>query len=196
MNSQFILKGVKMKLLTLLIVLMLSVSVLLIGCDQPMMQPITEIVTPPDTEIVTPTQSSLEKAQAAMERVNERRTEVQQKAEETGDFSTILIASENIFEEELSFRKGLWVDLVDIYRQEHLENAELLEGLENLEDAFVEKLKADTFGMFYFEYIRAFDNLIVEYLRLSYEFPEKNEEELLTLFSASVRDGKVAIIFP
>ena len=43
-----------MKLLTLLIVLMLSVSVLLIGCDQPMMQPITEIVTPPDTEIVTP----------------------------------------------------------------------------------------------------------------------------------------------
>ncbi|MCG9134209.1 hypothetical protein J5I95_21320, partial [Candidatus Poribacteria bacterium] len=174
-----------MKLLTLLIMLILCASVSLIGCDQGMTQPIAEVITSPDMEIVTPTQSSLEKAQAAVERVNERRTEVQQKAEETGDFSTILIASENIFEEELGFRKGLWVDLVDIYRQENLENAELLEGLENLEDAFVEKLKADTFGMFYFEYIRAFDDLIVEYLRLSYEFPEKNEEELLTLFSAS-----------
>ena len=32
-------------------------------------------------------------------------------------------------------------------------------------------------NVFYFEYIRAFDGLIVEYLRLSYEFPEKNEEE-------------------
>jgi hypothetical protein len=160
-----------------------------------MTQPITEVITSPDMEIVTPTQSSLEKAQAAVERVNERRTEVQQKAEETGDFSTILIASENIFEEELGFRKGIWVDLVDIYRQENLENPERLEGLENLEDAFVEKLKADTFGMFYFEYIRAFDGLIVEYLRLSFEFSEKSEEELLALFRESMRSEDTSIIF-
>ena len=133
-----------------------------------------------------------------MERVNERRTEVQQKAKETGDFSTIFTASEDIFKEELGFRKGLWVDLVEIYRHENLENPELLEGLENLEDAFVEKLKlkADTFGMFYFEYIRTFDELIVEYLRLSYEFPEKSEEERLALFRESVQDGEIAIIFP
>ena len=155
-----------------------------------------EIVTPPDMEIVTPPQGSLEKAQAAIERVNERRTAVHQKAEETGDFSTILTASENIFREELGFRRGLWVDLVDIYRQENLENPERLEGLENLEDAFVEKLKADTFGMFYFEYIRTFDRLIVEYLRLSYEFPEKSEKELLALFRESATKGEIAIIFP
>ena len=85
--------------------------------------------------------------------------------------------------------------MVEIYRHENLENAELLEGLENLEDAFVEKLKENTFGMFYFEYIRTFDELIVEYLRLSYEFPEKNEEELLTLFRESVRGGEITIIF-
>lgn len=177
-----------MRLLTLLIVLTFCTSALLTGCDQGMKQPIMEIVTP--------TQNSLEKAQAAMEKVNERRTEVQQKAEETGDFSTIFIASEDIFKEELGFRKGLWVYLVEIYRQENLENAELLEGLENLEDAFVEKLQADTFGMFYFEYIRTFDVLIVEYLRLSYEFPERSEEELLALFRESVRGGKITIIFP
>lgn len=177
-----------MRLLTLLIVLTFCTSALLTGCDQGMKQPIMEIVTP--------TQNSLEKAQAVMEKVNERRTEVQQKAEETGDFSTIFIASEDIFKEELGFRKGLWVYLVEIYRQENLENAELLEGLENLEDAFVEKLQADTFGMFYFEYIRTFDVLIVEYLRLSYEFPERSEEELLALFRESVRGGKITIIFP
>ncbi len=168
--------------------LMLCLSVLLIGCDQEMTGPIMEIVKPP--------QDSLEMAQGAMERVNERRTEVHQKAEETGDFSTVFAASEDIFKEELGFRKGLWVDLVDIYRQENLENPELLEGLENLEDAFVEKLKSETFEMFYFEYIRTFDALIVEYLRLSFAFPEKSEEELFTLFRGSVRDGEIAIIFP
>ena len=177
-----------MRLLTLLITLMLCVSVLLIGCDQEMTQPIMEIVKPP--------QDSLGMAQAAMERVSERRTEAHQKAEETGDFSTVFAASEDILKEELGFRKGLWVDLVEIYRQENLENPELLEGLENLEDAFVEKLKADTFGMFYFEYISTFDALIIEYLRLSYEFPEKSEEALFALFRESVRDGEIAIIFP
>ncbi len=182
-----------MRLLTLLITLVLCVSVLLMGCDQEMTQPIMEIVKPPQDSLEM---DSLEMAQAAMESVNERRTEAYQKAEEAGDFSTVFTASEVIFKEELGFRKGLWVDLVDIYRQENLENPELLEGLENLEDAFVEKLQADTFGMFYFEYIRTFDVLIVEYLRLSFEFPEKSEEERLTLFKASVRAGEIAIIFP
>lgn len=177
-----------MKLLTLLIVFTLCASALLAGCDQGMEQPIRQIITPP--------QSASEKAQAAMERVNERRTTAYQTAEETGDFSTIFMASEDIFKEELGFRKGLWVDLVKIYRQENLENTELLEGLENLEDAFVEKLNENTFGMFYFEYIRTFDVLIVEYLHLSYEFPEKSEEELLTLFRESVQDGEIVIIFP
>ncbi|RKU23967.1 hypothetical protein C6503_01740 [Candidatus Poribacteria bacterium] len=177
-----------MRLLILLITLMLCVSVLLIGCDQEITQPIMEIITPP--------QSPLEKAQAVIESVNERRTEAHQMAEEAGDFSTIFVASEDIFREELGFRRGLWVDLIEIYRQENLENPEMLEGLENLEDAFVEKLQADTFGMFYFEYIRTFDALIVEYLRLSFESPEKSEEELLTLFRESVRDGEVAVIFP
>ena len=182
-----------MRLLTLLITLMLCLSVFLIGCDQEMTQPIKEIVKPPQDSLEM---DSLEIARAAMERVNERRTEAHRKAEETGDFSTVFAASEDILKEELGFRKGLWVDLVEIYRQENLENPELLEGLENLEDAFVEKLKADTFGMFYFEYIGAFDGLIVEYLRLSYESPEKSEAELSTLFRESVRDGEVAIIFP
>ena len=181
-----------MKLLIFLITLMLCVSVSLMGCGQEMTQPIMEIVAPPQDSLEM---DSLEKAQVAIEKVNERRTAAHQMAEAAGDFSTIFVASERIFKEELGFRKGLWVDLVEIYRQENLENPEMLEGLENLEDAFVEKLKADTFGMFYFEYISTFDALIVEYLRLSFESPEKSEEELLGLFRESVRDGEITVIF-
>jgi len=172
---------------------MIYVSVLLTGCDTGMEKPIMEIVKPPQESLGM---DSLEKAQAAMEKVNQRRTETQQTAEETGDFSIIFTASEDIFKEELGFRKGLWVDLVDIYRQENLENTARLEGFENLEDAFAEKVQNDTLGMFYFTYIRSFDELIVEYLRLSYEFPEKSEAELLTLFRESVADGEIVIIFP
>ena len=182
-----------MRLLMLLIVLMPCAFISLIGCDQGMEQPIMEIITPPQDSLEM---GSLEKAQAVMERVNERRTEAHQKAEETGDFSTVFTASEDIFKEELGFRKGLWVDLVDIYRQENLENATLLEGFENLQDAFVEKIEEGTLGMFYFVYIRSFDELIIEYLRLSFEFPKKSEEELLTLFREAMRDEKVLIVFP
>ena len=167
---------------------MCCVFVSLVGCDEAMQQPIMEIVAPPP--------DALEMAQAAMERVNERRTEAYQAAEETGDFSTVFTASEETFKEELGFRKGFWVDLVEIYRQENLENTALLEGLDNLQDAFVEKLADGTLGMFYFEYIRSFDELIVEYLRLSFEFHEKSEEERLTLFRASVTEREIAIIFP
>ena len=182
-----------MRLLIQLTMLMLCGSVLLIGCDTAMQKPIMEVIKPPQDSSET---DSLEKAQAAIERVNERRTEAQQTAEDTGDFSTIFTASEDIFKEELNFRKGFWVDLVDIYRQENIENPARLEGLENLESAFAEKVQDDTLGMFYFTYIRTFDTLIVEYLRLSYEFPEKSEEEFLVLFRESVTNREIIIVFP
>ena len=194
-----------MKLLLPLTVFMLCVFGSLVGCEKVMQQPIMEIVTPPqdppEPEIVMPPQDpleidSLEKSQAAIESVNKRRTETYQKAEETGDFSSVFIASEEIFKNELGFRKELWVDLVEIYRQENLGNAARLQGLENLEDAFAEKVLNDTLGMFYFTYISAFDALIVEYLRLSFQFREKSEEELLALFRESVTDEKIIIVFP
>lgn len=177
-----------MRLPKLLIAVMLCVSVLLIGCEQATRQPIMEVVTPP--------QDSLEKARTAMESVNKRRAEAYQKAEETTDFSTVFIASENIFKEELGFKKGFWVDLVEIYHQENLENAERLQELENLQDAFAEKTKAGTLGMFYFAYIGYFDEIIIEYLRLSFEFPEKSEQELLVLFRESMKNQKVVVTFP
>jgi len=182
------LKKFNMRFLILLMLIIICESALLIGCDQGMEQSIMQVVIP--------SESSIEKAKAAMEKVNERRTEVHQTAEKTGDFSNIFIASEDIFREELGFRKGFWVDLVEIYHQENLENATLLEGFENLQDAFAERLTEGTLGMFYFEYIRYFDEIIIEYLRLSFDFPEKSEKELLALFRESVNNRKISIVFP
>lgn len=180
-----------MRFITKLSMLMLCATVLFTGCEQQMRKPVMEVILPP------PTQSPLEKAQAAMEEVNQRRTETHQKAEAAGDFSiTIFTDSENIFIEELGFTRGFWVKLVEIYRNENSKDTVISDGFTKLQDAFAKKLEEDTLGMFYFEYIRTFDPLIVEYLRLSYEFPDENEAALLTRFGESVRDAKVSIVFP
>ena len=43
---------------------------------------------------------------------------------------------------------------------------------------------------------KALDPLILEYLRLSFKPPEKNEEELLELFRLSSREGNISVINP
>ena len=180
-----------MKWIVQLIVLTFCVSTLFAGCDQQMTKPVMNVISP--------TKSHIERARDAMEKVNQRRTEAHQKAEETGDFFTLFIDSEAIFKEELGLRKGFWVDLVEIYRDENPEDSSVLDGYNKLQVAFTKKLEEGTlppFGMVYFEYIRTFDPLIVEYLRLSYVFPQMAEAGLLERFRGSIREGKVTIVFP
>lgn len=173
-----------------LIMLIFCTVLLFTGCDQQMSKPIMEVIPP------SPSKSHIDKAREAVQQVNQRRTAAQQKAETADDFSTVFTESENIFKEELGFSKGFWVGLVEIYRDENSENSLVLEGFNKLQDAFAKKLKEDTLGMFYFEYIRTFDPLIVEYLRLSYVYPNQSEQTLLPRFRESVRDGRVSITFP
>ena len=177
-----------MKRIVQLIVLTFCVTTFLTGCDQQMTKPVMDVISP--------TQSHIEKARTAMENVNQRRTEVHQKAEEAGDFFTVFIDSEVIFKEELGLRKGLWVELVQIYRDENPEDSSVLDGYNKLQVAFAKKLEEGTLGMSYFDYIRTFDPLIVEYLRLSYVYPDMQEAGLLVRFRGSIREGKVTIVFP
>ena len=180
-----------MRLIAYLIPLILCAATLFSGCDQQMTKPVMEAM-----EVIKPPKSPLEKAQEAMDRINQRRTETHQKAEAADDFSIVFFESEEIFKEELGFRKGFWVELVEIYRDENSEDALVSEGFNKLQDAFAEKLEEGTLGMYYFEYIKTFDPLIVEYLRLSYVYPDMQEAELLDRFSKSVTDAKVSIVFP
>lgn len=157
-----------------------------------MQKPVMEVIKPPPP----PTQSSLEMAQAAMERVNQKRTEAYNKAEAADDFSTVFPDSEKIFREELGFEKGFWVELVDIYSGEKSEESTVTEGFSSLQNAFARRLTENTFGMFYLDYIRTFDPLVLEYLRLSYEYPNQSQETLITHFRESVRNDNVSIVFP
>ncbi len=129
-------------------------------------------------------------------RVNQRRTASQQKADTIGDYTAIFIDSEVILIEELDFKKGFWIELVDIFRSEKADVATVTDGYGKLQDAFARRLSEDTLGQFYFEYIRTFDPLIVEYLRLSYAYPTQGEAELLAHFRESVRNDTVSIVFP
>ena len=107
------------------------------------------------------TEADLFGARKKMDRVNQRKTTAQQQAEATGDFSTILIDSETILTDELGFRKGLWVELVDIYRDENADNTAIEEGFNTLQDAFTRRLKDNTLSIHYFDYIRTFDDLMI-----------------------------------
>ena len=176
------------QLITPFILITLCIAFFSTGCGDQMQQPIMDVISPQPTY--------LDMAREKMNKVNQRRTTAQQQAEATGDFSTILIESETIFKEELGFRKGLWVELVEIYRDENTDIAEIKEGFNNLQNAFTRRLNDNTLDMYYFNYIRTFDELIIEYLRLSYAHPNQSEQELLTHFRQSVRDDEVSIIFP
>ena len=140
-----------MRLTTPIFLFILSFAILFTACDQQMQKPVIDVISPPPTYV--------EMASETMERVNQRRITAQQNAAEAGDYSTILIASEIIFNEELGFRKGLWVDLVAIYRNENSNDTEIIDGFDKLQDAFASKLKEDTLGMFYFDYIRHYNEL-------------------------------------
>ena len=166
-------------------------SVFLIGCDDPRTKPMMDMITPPDP----PTKTHIQRAQEAMERVNQRRTESLQKAEAEADYLIVFTDSELILQEELGFRRAFWVDLVDIYKDEKSEDSTVMDGFNTLEERFTERLAENTLGRFYFEYIRTFDPLIIEYLRLSYVYPDQNEASLLARFRNSINEGKVTVIF-
>ena len=179
-----------MRLITQLSIVCLFLVILFTGCDEGMSQPIKEVIPPPETP------TNLEKARTDMDRVNQRRTESQQRADTTGDYSAIFIDSETILREELDFNKGFWIELVDIYRSEKSDDPTVTNGYGKLQDAFAKRLTENTLGKFYFEYIGTFDPLIIEYLRLSYAYLTQGEEELLAHFRESVRNDTVSIVFP
>ncbi len=174
------------------IILLYSCAIILTvfssGCDDPMM----ELIPPPKP----PTQTYIQRAKEAMEKVNQRRTESLQKAEAAEDYLIVFTDSELILNEELGFRRAFWVELVDIYKDEKSEDSAVMDGFTSLENSFAKRLADETLGMFYFEYIRTFDPLIIEYLRLSYEYPKEDEAALLTRYRMSINEAKVTVIFP
>lgn len=183
---------------------MLIATIFTLGCERNIRKVIQE-------EVVGDTLTPLEKAQDAVTRLNERRDQEYQKAEEAGDFSVLFIIALPIFQEELGVDQELWDELLDTWEDAHDERVQGLFQAGKTDESKAEALNYVNFlnfyfqkfdfesmsgGEFFFEYMRAYDKIVTEYLRLSYEFPNATQEKLLALLKESIVDGKVSIQYP
>ena len=186
----------------ILVFLTLITTIFAFGCAEDMEEKMVEETLTPlenDRRADTP----LEKAQEAMQKVNDRRADVFQKAEVEGDFSVLFAASEDIFKEELGFEKEFSQDLVFIwhdiqtakYKAGELDEAEVLR-YDNLWTTFQEQFLNMTLAKSYFDLVGAHDEIIIDYLRISYENPDSSQDELITLFKESMKQGNVQILYP
>jgi hypothetical protein len=166
--------------------------------------------------MVVEIQTPLEKAEAAMARVNDRRAETYQEAEIAGDFSVLFTAAEPIFQEELGFGVEVWEALLNTWEDAHDERVQGFLAAGKEDESKAEALEYVNFlgyyfskfedpenpegglirGEFWFEYMAAYDDIIIEYLRLSYESPDSTQAVLLVSLKKSIVDGKVNIKYP
>ncbi len=191
-------KGVKK--MRFLIFFMLVATIFVSGCGEDM-----------EEEKVEETQTSLEKAEEAMGGVNDRRMEAYQKAEEAGDFSVLFTSIGLIFQEELGFGPEFWNKIFDTWADAHDERVQGLFAAGKEDESKAEALEYVNFigyyfikfdfeslsgGEFYFEYLAAYDDIVIEYLWITYEYPDSTQEKHLALLKKSIVDGKVSIQYP
>lgn len=183
---------------------MLLATILTLGCESDIRREIQE-------EVIGDTLTPLEKAQEAMTRLNERRAQEYQKAEEAGNFSVLFIIALPIFQEELGVDQELWDELLVTWEDAHDERVQGLFQAGKTDESKAEALNYVNFlsfyfqkfdfesmsgGEFFFQYMSAYDEIVTEYLRLSYEFPNATQEKLLALLKESIVNGKVSIQYP
>lgn len=154
-------------------------------------------------EMVVEPLTSLEKAQEDMERVRDKRFEVYEEAEKAGDFSVLFAEADKIFQEELDFEKDFWQDLINIWEEIQIAKFQAGEIDEDVANRYMnffnthsEKFLDRTLAKDYFDFVAAYDNIIIEYLRLSYEFPDSSKDELIDLFKESVKETAIEILYP
>ncbi len=179
----------------ILVFLTLITTIFAFGCAEDMEKEIEKMVE----ETLTP----LEKAQEAMQQVNDRRADVFQKAEAAGDFSVLFAAAEDILKEELGFEKEFWQELVFIWQDIQIERYQAGEideaeatRYENFWNTHQEEFLDMTLAKSYFDLVGAHDEIIIDYLRISYENPDSSQDELITLFKESMKQGNVQILYP
>ena len=184
------------------IIVILIMVMTLFGCGEVPTGPTAtvgpvSITESPDEEVPGETSDPhLKKAQEMMDGVRERRAAVQEEARKKGDFSGTLRASDMIFEEELGFKKMFIDNLIEVYLQNTPRTQEKALKLQKLQKLLMEKITAGLLDEFYLEYVSYYDDILTEYLRISFEHPNENKEGLLKIFVKSMTEGAVNINFP
>lgn len=148
-----------------------------------------------------------EGSQLIMDKVNGRRTKAYNDAKAADDFTTLPNTSDEIFKEVILVfgfeEKGFAMKLITIWEETFFARHQsgviddtVIEKYNNFRSIYHEKLEAER-GEPYFEYIRAYDNIITEYLRLALELEGLvSEEERIERFRESMMQGKAGIIYP
>ena len=187
-----------MRLFTCLI---LFIAILSVGCGE-------------DTDTNTGNQVLIvrkdpftDEAVEAMERVNQRRIEEHQKAMETGDFSNLFSISDLILEDEFGFDTEYFYNEIlvayenargELHSEEKLTLADSDRYLKFRQD-YHRKIMWDmdtTGGEFLFEFLSAYDEVVTEYVRLTYQYPSLNNDGLLTKLTVAAKARKVEVQYP
>lgn len=181
---------------------MLLATLFTFGCEKQMVEDTVNM----EVDTLTP----LQKAEAAMERVNVSRTTAYQAAQENGDFSVLFMTGGQILQTELGFDGSLWEKILQTWEDGHDERVQSLHQADKADEAIAEAEKNVNFLSYYFpkfdfennsggeyflEYMGVYDDIVTEYLRLSYENPDHTEAQLLASLKKSIVAGKVSIIF-
>ena len=74
-------------------------------------------------------------------------------------------------------------------------NDAIVERYENFKKTYKQKIVQEG-GEPFFEYIAAYDDIIKEYLRISFDFPNTPQKEILHMFKDSMVKGNADIIYP
>ncbi len=198
---------------SILIYIAFALSVL--GCSRDLTSNVVGLPDPNTTplpEYVHPTPE--EGSEWLMDRVNGRRTKVYNDAKAADDFTTLPDASDEIFKEVIlgfGFEKEgfamklitVWEETLFARHQAGVIDDAVIEKYNNFRSIYDERLKAER-GEPYFEYIRAYDNIITEYLRLAQELENDrfengrlvSDEERIERFRESMMMGNADIIYP
>ena len=167
----------------------------LTGCEESTIHSTGTKIPPPSPHSQDAKEDTLDMAEERIKKVRGRREAEYQKMEEKGDFSASSKISEKIFLEELGLEERFWTLLVKAFTEDVPKTDKMSEDLRRFEKFLTQKAE-DGLEKFWFEYMGYFDDLVTEYLRLSFKFPEKENEELLLLFRESVKEGRTSILFP
>ena len=187
----------------LIINIILIATLFAFGCGEDIEEEMVVNEKMVEEEKVVEPLTSLEKAQEDMEGIRDRRFEVYEEAEKAGDFSVLFASADEIFQEELSFEKDFWQDLIDIWQEIQITKYQAGELDEDAANRYMnffnshsEKFLDKTLAKDYFDFVAAYDNIIIEYLRLTYEFPDSSKDELIELFTESVQETDIEILYP
>ena len=196
----------------LLIFILFVTCCIMLGCERGTIQNIIiDDTCHPDQDllscngVVDP--GPLETAQYIMKSINGKRTRAHEDAKAAGDFTTLPEVSEEIFEEELGYfgyEKGFSMELITIWEQTFRARYQVgeiddttIERYNTFYNTYQEKIETEH-GEPYFEFIRAYDNIIAEYARIAFAFESSgiSHNELIEHFRESMARGNTDIIYP